>query len=173
MEDLYYLLKMSYADVKVISRQAGMYFCSDKNPNEQGVLYICNEVSPKGMDLLSMSFGKSWVAMLYKDRDVDILDKHNGKVIHTFTNVSYMSKQNIYDDNYSYLLVKYMNDEKCILIIDNRNAKIIHIYNNVFGIAVDKLKQYELLIKLHDASGKIMQIGVDRHMRGVVLYHET
>lgn len=172
MKDIYNILKMTYPMVKVISRQAGMYLCSDDDIKSDTVLYINNEVSPKGIDLLSMSFGKSWIAILYKNKHIEIINKRNGLVIYTFYNILEMSKQNIYNDKYSTISLLNDSDEHILLIIDNKNANIINIYNNVIERRYNKRAQYELVFKMLDGNGKDINVGINSHMKGVVI-HET
>lgn len=172
MEDLYNILKMTYPMIKVISRQAGMYLCSDGDLRSDTVLYINNEVSPKGIDLLSMSFGKSWVGILYKNKHLEIINKRDGSVIYTFYNILEISKQNIYDDKCSTLSLLNDYGEHILLIIDNKNANIINIYNNVIERRYNNRAQYELILKMLDGDGKEINVGINRHMKGVVI-HET
>lgn len=172
MEDLYNVLKMTYPMVKVISRQAGMYLCSDGDIRSDAVLYINNEVSPKGIDLLSMSFGKSWIAILYKNKHLEIINKHDGSVIYTFYNILEISKQNIYDDKCSTLSLLNDSGEHTLIIIDNKNANIINVYNNILDRRYDSRAQYELMLKMLDDEGKEIKVGINRHMKGVVI-HET
>lgn len=171
MEDLYNVLKMTYPMVKVISRQAGMYLCSD-DIRSNNVLYINNEVSPKGVDLLSMSFGKSWVAILYKNKNVDIINKRDGSVIYTFYNILEISKQNIYDDKCSTLSLLNDSGEHTLIIIDNKNANVNNVYNSVIDRKYDSRKQYKLVIRILDNEGREIKIGINHHMKGVVI-HET
>lgn len=173
MEDLYHVLKMAYADVKVISRQSGMYLCSDKNDREHSILYVNNEVSPRGIDFLSMSLGKSWAGLLYKDRTLDIIDKQTGSIVHTFTNVSSLSKQNIYRDKYSTLTIRYLGRGQDLFIIDNRKARVVAIYTDIEGISVDTRSRYELVVKLHDENNKERHVGITYNMKGVLLNDEA
>lgn len=174
MEDLYPVLKMAYSDVKVISRQAGMYLCSDKGGGEHNILYVNNEISPKGIDLKSMSAGKSWVAMLYKDGTVEVIDKQSGNVLQSFNNILFISKQNIYNDKYSTLSLEPKNNGlKKVMIIDNRKANIINIYDNAICRKVDKRGKFELLLSMFDATGKKVLLGIPYSMEDVVLNHET
>lgn len=172
MEDLYNILKMTYPMVKVISRQAGMYLCSDGDLRSDTVLYINNEISPKGIDLVSMSFGKSWVAILYKNKHLEIINKRDGSVIYTFCNILEISKQNIYDDKCSTLSLLNDSGEHTLVIIDNKNANIINVYNNILDRRYDSRSQYELMLKMLDDKGKEIKVGINRHMKGVVI-HET
>lgn len=173
MEDLYPVLKMAYRDVKVISRKAGIYLCSD-NLGEKPVLYINNEVSSKGIDFVSMSLGKSWAAMLYMGGNVEIIDKQDGKVLQSFTEISYISKQNIYNDRYSTLSLSPRNDNlEKLIIIDNKNARIMSEFNNVYGRRVDKRSKYELVLRMYDDTGKAVSVGVEYSMKGVLLDNET
>lgn len=158
--------------VKVISRQAGMYLCSDGDLKSDIVLYINNEISPKGIDLLSMSFGKSWIAMLYKNNHLEIINKHDGSVLYTFYNILEISKQNIYDDKCSTLSLLNNSGEHTLVIIDNKNANIINVYNNILDRRYDSRSQYELMLKMLDDKGKEIKVGINRHMKGVVI-HET
>lgn len=172
MEDLYPVLKMAYRDVKVISRKAGIYLCSD-NLGEKPVLYINNEVSSKGIDFVSMSLGKSWAAMLYMGGNVEIIDKQDGKVLQSFDEIKYLSKQNIYKDRYSVLTLRPKNTEfEKIAIIDNRKARIIVIYDNIANRVVNNRGKYELVLYTKD-NGAVTTIGLDRNMKGVILNHET
>lgn len=172
MEDLYNVLKMTYTMVKVISRQAGMYLCSDIDIKSDIILYINNEVSPKGIDLLSMSFGKSWIAMLYKNKHLEIINKRDGSVLYTFYNILEISKQNIYDDKCSTLSLLNDSGEHTLVIIDNKNANIINVYNNILDRRYDSRSQYEIMFKMLDDNGKEINIGINHHMKGVVI-HET
>lgn len=172
MEDLYNILKMTYPMVKVISRQAGMYLCSDGDLRSDTVLYINNEISPKGIDLVSMSFGKSWVAILYKNKHLEIINKRDGSVIYTFCNILEISKQNIYNDKCSTLSLVNDSGELILLIIDNKNANIIDMYNNVIERRYNTRAQYELTFKMLDGEGKEINVGINYHLKGVVI-HET
>lgn len=158
--------------VKVISRQAGMYLCSDGDLRSDTVLYINNEISPKGIDLLSMSFGKSWIAMLYKNNHLEIINKRDGSVIYTFYNILEISKQNIYDDKCSTLSLLNDSGEHTLVIIDNKNANIINVYNNILDRRYDSRSQYEIMFKMLDDKGKEIKVGINHHMKGVVI-HET
>lgn len=158
--------------VKVISRQAGMYLCSDGDLRSDTVLYINNEISPKGIDLLSMSFGKSWIAMLYKNSHLEIINKRDGSVIYTFYNILEISKQNIYDDKCSTLSLLNDSGEHTLIIIDNKNANIINVYNNILDRRYDSRSQYEMMFKMLDDKGKEITIGINYHLKGVVI-HET
>lgn len=173
MEDLYPVLKMAYRDVKVISRKAGMYLCSD-NLGDKPILYINNEVSTKGIDFVSMSLGKSWVSIFYRGGNVEIIDKQDGKVLQSFTEISYISKQNIYNDRYSTLSLSPRNDNlEKLIIIDNKNARIMSEFNNVYGRRVDKRSKYELVLRMYDDTGKAVSVGVEYSMKGVLLDNET
>ena len=182
MEDLYPLLKMAYTDVTVISRQAGMYYCVDtekdinnvKHRNGQGVLFIHNIEDPRGIDLLSMSFGKSWVAMLYKDRTVEVVDKRDGTILHTFNNIISMSKQNIYNDRCSTLTVKSRDNRlDKLIVINNKRAEILGIYDNIISIKVDTRSMYEMILIMYDEDNNEIHVGISRNMRGVVLKNEA
>ena len=67
-----------------------------------------------------------------------------------------------------------LNDygEHILLIIDNKNANIINIYNNVIERRYNNRAQYELILKMLDGDGKEINVGINRHMKGVVI-HET
>lgn len=158
--------------VKVISRQAGMYLCSDGDLRSDTVLYINNEISPKGIDLVYMSFGKSWVAILYKNKHLEIINKRDGSVIYTFCNILEISKQNIYNDKCSTLSLVNDSGEHILLIIDNKNANIIDMYNNVIERRYNTRAQYELTFKMLDGEGKEINVGINYHLKGVVI-HET
>ena len=182
MEDLYPVLKMAYTDVTVISRQAGMYYCVDtekdinnvKQRNGQGVLFVHNVQDPRGIDLLSMSFGKSWVAMMYKDKHVEIIDKRDGTILYTFSNISTMSKQNIYNDKCSTLTIKHSDSRlDKLIVIDNKRADILGIYDNVIGIKVDTRSRYEMILRMYDGDNNEIYVGISHNMRGVVLKNEA
>lgn len=182
MEDLYPVLKMTYTDVTVISRQAGMYYCVDtekdtnniKHPSSKGVLYVHNVQDTRGIDLLTMSFGKSWVAMMYADRHVEIINKADGEILYTFTNISSISKRNIYNDRCSTLTIKKLDsDLNKMIVIDNKRAEILGIYDNIIKTKINNRSNYEMILHMYDGDNNKVYVGISRSMRGVVLKDEA
>ena len=119
-----------------------------------------------------MSFGKSWVAILYKNKHFEIINKRDGSVIYTFCNILEISKQNIYNDKCSTLSLLNDFGKHTLLIIDNKNANIINVYNNILDRRYDSRAQYELMLKMLDEDGKEINVGINNQMKGVVI-HET
>lgn len=166
MEDLYDVLKMMYTYIDVISRQKGMYICRDDKGYRKSTLYINNKIYNKDIDIKTVSFGKSWFVVLYRNNTVEIFSKLTGKVLKTINNVEIISKNNIYNNEYSVLNIETLND-KTLLILNNKEDNIEHEYHNISNINIDSRASEELTLTTEDK--RVLKICND--MRGV--YYEA
>ena len=167
MEDLYAVLKMMHKHVRIISRQSGMYYCLD-DYNSNSTLYIHNEIYEKGSQIVAITSGKSWSAMLYKDNTLEIFNRKDGSLLDTFDNVINMFKKNIYNDTCSTLTLDDKNDYNRVIIINNLEPIIISIYDNVVHREFDDKKPIEFKIKTLN-NGVEQLIGINKQMEGVVV----